>query len=246
MIRKKYGRNKPKNITGQIFGYLSVIKLYNIEKYKHKWLCKCKCGNETVVDYSSLMRSMTRSCGCLRKDAAKARIRNLAGQKYGMLYVESLNDVRKHGVYWNCLCDCGNTCVIKGHSISSGHAKSCGCNNKSGQFKKKEDTPLNGIYYTYKRSAKERGYSFVLTKDEFRIITKKDCYYCGNSPAQIAPSTCGEIYLYNGIDRKDPSIGYEYNNIVPCCGTCNYAKRSMTIEQFKEWIVKVYNNLVIK
>ena len=33
-------------------------------------------------------------------------------------------------VMWNCLCDCGNKCVLNGARIRSGNTKSCGCINK--------------------------------------------------------------------------------------------------------------------
>lgn len=33
-------------------------------------------------------------------------------------------------VMWNCLCDCGNKCVLAGTRIRSGNTKSCGCINK--------------------------------------------------------------------------------------------------------------------
>ena len=31
-----------------------------------KWLCKCNCGNETIVTTSHLKSGHTISCGCLR------------------------------------------------------------------------------------------------------------------------------------------------------------------------------------
>ena len=32
------------------------------------WLCKCDCGNSSVVSVSDLRRGHTKSCGCLRAD----------------------------------------------------------------------------------------------------------------------------------------------------------------------------------
>ena len=48
-----------KDITGQKFGKLIVIKRSGI----NKWLCGCDCGNEKVVDRNSLITGGTRSCG---------------------------------------------------------------------------------------------------------------------------------------------------------------------------------------
>ena len=53
------------DLTGKRFGKLTVIKRVHNEKNKHaRWLCKCDCGNEVVVQSQSLKKS-TKSCGCL-------------------------------------------------------------------------------------------------------------------------------------------------------------------------------------
>lgn len=49
--------------------------------------------------------------------------------------------------------------------------------------------------------------------------------------------------LYNGIDRIDNSKGYNLDNCVTCCTQCNTAKMQETEEDFKKWIIDVYNNL---
>ena len=59
---------KVKDITGQKFGRLTVIKFLRIEKHKAIWLCKCECGNLTGVTISCLTNGNTKSCGCLRKE----------------------------------------------------------------------------------------------------------------------------------------------------------------------------------
>ena len=57
------------DLTGQRFGLLTVLR-----KYGHSgkcrevtWLCKCDCGNETVVIGHDLRKGTTQSCGCFRK-----------------------------------------------------------------------------------------------------------------------------------------------------------------------------------
>ena len=32
------------------------------------------------------------------------------------------------------------------------------------------------------------------------------------------------------------------DNCVPCCKICNIAKRNMTLEEFDEWIKRLYNH----
>ncbi len=54
------------DLTGQRFGRLTVLQRAGTDKRGHTlWLCRCACGNETVVLAPSLRRGATQSCGCL-------------------------------------------------------------------------------------------------------------------------------------------------------------------------------------
>lgn len=56
------------DLTGKRFGRLTVIKrVYINGNHNTHWLCKCDCGNETVVESNHLKRGDTKSCGCLTK-----------------------------------------------------------------------------------------------------------------------------------------------------------------------------------
>lgn len=53
---------------------------------------------------------------------------NLAGKKFGKLYVIKKVGTNKSGrALWECLCDCGNTCIKHSQYIQTGRAVSCGC-----------------------------------------------------------------------------------------------------------------------
>ena len=61
------------DLTGQRFGRLTVIKRaenYISPKGQHQtqWLCKCDCGNETIVLGCSLKKKAVISCGCFAKE----------------------------------------------------------------------------------------------------------------------------------------------------------------------------------
>jgi hypothetical protein len=45
------------------------------------------------------------------------------GQRYGRLTVLGYAGDRK----WHCLCDCGNSTIVAGGNLQSGHTQSCGC-----------------------------------------------------------------------------------------------------------------------
>lgn len=57
------------------------------------------------------------------------------GQKYNYLTVVSRaeNHITPNGAIfsqWLCRCDCGNSVIVRGTALTTGHTKSCGCLNK--------------------------------------------------------------------------------------------------------------------
>jgi hypothetical protein len=80
---------KLKDLTGKIFGRLTVVK--RAENNKHgntQWLCKCDCGNEIIVLASSLSFGRTVSCGCFASEATSKRFKKhgQSGIKRSRLY----------------------------------------------------------------------------------------------------------------------------------------------------------------
>lgn len=86
-----------KDLTGRRFGRLLVIKCVGKMNDTKTWLCKCDCGNETVVTSSALTQNHTRSCGCLHRDIVK---------KQGIKH--SMSNTKFYKVYTNILQRCNN------------------------------------------------------------------------------------------------------------------------------------------
>lgn len=60
------------DLVGQRYGRLTVIRLDEKNDTKRvKWLCKCDCGNEKIVQQTHLRSGATTSCGCYHKEKAK-------------------------------------------------------------------------------------------------------------------------------------------------------------------------------
>ena len=130
------------DLTGQRFGRLTVIK--EADKYISpqglkfaQWLCKCDCGNDTIVLATNLKKGTTKSCGCYNIEQAKKRLfKDLTGQKFGRLTaikpVENNTNSNSQSMMtkWLCRCDCGNECNVQSGNLLSGHTLSCGCYNK--------------------------------------------------------------------------------------------------------------------
>lgn len=54
---------------------------------------------------------------------------NLVGQRFGRLVVASFAFSR-NATFWNCLCDCGGSSVVRAALLRNGSTKSCGCGSK--------------------------------------------------------------------------------------------------------------------
>lgn len=64
---------KSLDLTGTTFGRLKVIEPVKRGK-KTYWKCICECGKEVVVRIDLLRNGDIKSCGCLKKEMAKARL----------------------------------------------------------------------------------------------------------------------------------------------------------------------------
>jgi hypothetical protein len=60
--------------------------------------------------------------------------------------------------------------------------------------------------------------------------------------ATYAPYKTG-IYTYNGVDRVNNKLGYTVGNCVSSCIVCNVAKNDSSLEDFKKWIIRVFNRI---
>lgn len=75
---KKRNRGPFLKLTGKKFNRLTVIgesPYLRKDGYKHiKWICKCDCGKDTVVDSFQLRHGKTKSCGCYRDETGRSRM----------------------------------------------------------------------------------------------------------------------------------------------------------------------------
>lgn len=169
---------------------------------------------------------------------AERNDQEIAGLRFGLLVAIERNGHDESGrVMWLCQCDCGNKTTVEGSALRR-RRKSCGCRHGPG--------PNPGflvLFSRYKVGAKRRGYEWILTKEEAKILFVSKCFYCGEPPSRTITQTRDTFY-YNGIDRQDPSLGYSPDNCVPCCTRCNYFKSAMPIEEFYQTVSSIYCNLV--
>lgn len=90
---------------------------------------------------------------------------------------------------------------------------------------------INDIKYKAKKRCKE----WQLTHQQAFDLIRATCIYCDFKPEWPNQRV--------GIDRVDNFIGYVPSNCVSCCATCNSAKGQLSVDEFKQWILRVYNKL---
>lgn len=131
--------SKRLDLSGQRFGRLVAISPAPKTKKRTQWLCKCDCGNETIVDTADLRRGHTQSCGCYNKQrTSQNSLIDYTGKQFGYLKVLE-RDMQYQGkgsrTHWICKCEkCGSIKSIPSSSLRDG-VISCGCAKSRGEYK---------------------------------------------------------------------------------------------------------------
>ena len=169
------------------------------------------------------------------------------GTVIGYLSAVSVTPERYGGEFlWRWKCVCGKEIVRRPSQIKAGRNRSCGCKQAELVDRAKRlpegEAAFRQLFRSYKNGAKTRHYSFELSMDEFKRLTKQDCYYCGDSPSLIYSIKANNTgnYIYNGVDRIDNTEGYIKGNVVPCCGMCNKLKSNFNLSGFLSKIERIY------
>jgi len=143
-------------IVGERFSRLTVMAeaaVPDCDRVRRAFRCLCDCGSTSTVRPEKLLSGRTKSCGCLRADAAlKRAVRmrmsperrseiarmgarvsqggsknsasiNIAGRRFGLLVALRYEKNRT----WLCRCNCGVEKILHGAHLRGGRTKSCGC-----------------------------------------------------------------------------------------------------------------------
>ena len=182
-----------------------------------KWLCKCDCGNLTVVASSLLKNGSTQSCGCMRKESIrKINFIDLTGQKFGKLTVIKEAGKNTHGdILWYCKCECGGDTIVNGDNLRRGQTKSCGCIQSVGEYEIEKLLRKYNLNYIHQYS-----FTDLLSQKKWPLrfdfaIFKNNNLYC--------------LIEYQGIQHYDLNNNFhtkelEYNDAqkIKYCEAHNY------------------------
>lgn len=128
----RYSRNHTKDIRGQKFGNLTVIRDSGRRASNGAaiWVCKCDCGKDFDCPSGSLLQGRVMDCGC---NKVHANTSDIEGCMFGDLTVLHIDRDNRSGdrLHWLCKCICGNLRSITTNELTSGRAISCGCTKGS-------------------------------------------------------------------------------------------------------------------
>ena len=74
---------KVKDMTGHIFGKLTVLKRAGLDNFgAATWQCRCLCRREIIVSGRNLRQNNTLSCGCTRGYSTKPEQIDVTVKRY--------------------------------------------------------------------------------------------------------------------------------------------------------------------
>lgn len=143
------------------------IKFVRYEKWRAIWLFKCECGNEVERKLNAYKTGNTKSCGCHRTNPdINGKSKDDTGKKFNRLTLKKR--IRKRNkqnisqIYYECLCDCGNTVEVLGTLLRNNNTKSCGCLDRDNLTKRNKSPE----FVSSRKYARNRKYKFIHWKTE--------------------------------------------------------------------------------
>lgn len=74
-------KGEVRDLTGQMFGRLTAVRVVGAKHRHAVWLCACACGASAEVVRTALVKGRSTSCGCIHREQLVAR--NVARATHG-------------------------------------------------------------------------------------------------------------------------------------------------------------------
>lgn len=207
-LEKELVHGRRRNYIGERFGRLTVMEeLPSVRKNVRRFKCKCDCGNETIVCFNDLVRNMTRSCGCYRKEFHEKRmLKDIAGQTFGELTaIKRVKHVDENGRIthkWLFRCSCGREFEASKQNVIRGMTKSCGHIGKSeAEYKIFKWLNEHGISFDYEASfddLRNPATNYKL-KFDFRIYRNDGTFFILEHHGEQHFNEC---HMYFGYEQR--------------------------------------------
>lgn len=154
------------------------------------------------------------------------KVKDISGEKFGMLTVTRLYDTNKGYARWLCKCCCGVCVVVLGTHLRSGNTRSCGCLQKqiAAKLKFKHGMRTTGAYISWQNMIQRC--TGIKRPGKYGSGNIQVCKRWKNSFLSFLEDMGIRPEGYS-IERKDPNKGYYKENClwVP--------KKSNTIDSYR-------------
>ncbi len=176
------------NLVGKKFGRLLVIGKAEPLNGHTRWHCKCDCGNECIVQGSSLKSGNTQSCGCYKVENAK-KLYSTVRQ----------NDKHLYAV-WNGM---KQRCLNKNNKSYS---------NYGGRGIKVDEKWINSyeVFYNWATSAGYKKGMEIDRIDNNGNYCESNCRFVSKE-VQANNKRNVKVYTINGVTKTLPQWCREYN-----------------------------------
>lgn len=182
---------------------------------------------------------------------------DLHGQRFGSLTViKRVASARSSNGFtttrWLVRCDCGTTRTCLTRNLKGGRTRTCvgaTCPYHQALAKAamarlppnpmRPDSGFRGVIRGYKNKAAAKGVVFTLAEPELRRLFESECFFCGAPPSNIMFRDRPSPFVYSGLDRIVPVLGYVSGNVRGCCWICNRMKHVLSDDEFLGHIRKI-------
>lgn len=212
----------------------------------------------------NLLTEKSTSCGCMFKKS----IDNIVGKIFGRLTVIKLDKIENKKTFWLCQCNCGNNNLIsiESDSLKRGDSQSCGClwiESISGENNWNWKDGITKLYQHLRNIIQPWVVDTFIKNDRKCMITgsKAEVIHHLINFDIIVKNTLKELSLPIKKHIGDYSIEeiqkinkivlekhYLYNCGIPLRKDIHilfhsiYGYKNNSIEQFRDFINKIYNN----
>ena len=176
------------------------------------------------------------------------KTKNLINQKFGKLTVIEYigKQEKREGVFWKCLCECGNNITVHRKELCTGDTKSCGCHKSelcSRVHWEGYEEISKDFYSTILRGAQYRNIEFNISIEEMWSLYIKQNKKCALSGVPIVFSRNRKKEKpTSSLDRIDSKKPYVIDNVQWVHKTVNIMKNTLSNEEFLKMCKLITNN----
>lgn len=203
-------------------------------------------SKETGIPVPSIYR-YAKSYNIYIPNLTERSLTDYRNKRFGRLMVsgdgEFIRD--KKALKHKCICDCGNIVYIRINSLKQESTTSCGCYRKELDLKDCYKDISAKYFYRLKECAKNRNIDFNIKIEDIwnqYLKQNKKCYF-SNLDIFFIPNSSKLSTQTASVDRINPKLPYNIDNIVIVHKRINVMKHNMTNEEFEYWIYQIFNHI---